>query len=53
MATTTTTRKRRTRKLSPEETKAINAAKPATNKYIEAARKNQGSFIVYDPAFML
>ena len=35
-----------------EERRAINAAKPARNKYVEAARKFQGSFIIYDPAFM-
>ena len=29
-----------------------NSAKPARNKYIEAALKHQGSFIVYDPNFM-
>ena len=40
-------------KLSLEERRVRNAAKPAGNKYIEAARKHQGSFIVYDPAFML
>lgn len=50
---TTTTAKRRTRKLTPEERRAINSAKPAGNKYMEAFRKNKGSFIVYDPAYML
>ena len=36
-----------------EERKAINSAKPAGNKYMEAFRNNRGSFIVYDPAYML
>lgn len=43
----------RRRKLTPEENRALNAAMPARNKYTEAARKHQGSFIVYDPHFML
>ena len=43
----------RRRKLTPEENRALNAAMPARNKYTEAARKHQGSFIVYDPKFML
>jgi len=30
-----------------------NSAKPPRNKYSEAALKHQGSFIVYDPHFML
>jgi len=53
--TTITNRKRasRKRKLTPEENRALNAAMPAGNKYTEAARKHQGSFIVYDPHFML
>ena len=49
----TTTRKRKTRKLTAEERKTINSAKPAGNKYMEAARRNSGSFTVYDPAYML
>ena len=40
-------------KHSLEERRAINAAKPAGNKYIEAFRKFKGSCIVHDPAFML
>lgn len=44
--------KSRKKKLTIEERRAINAAKPARNKYVEAARKFQGSFIIYDPAFM-
>ena len=44
---------RRRRKLTPEENRALNAAMPAGNKYVEAARKHKGSFIVYDPSFMI
>jgi hypothetical protein len=51
-ATKKVTRRRR-KKLTPEENRALNAAMPAGNKYTEAARKHQGSFIVYDPNFML
>ena len=40
-------------KLSLEERRAVNAAKPIRNKYMEAAVKHQDSFVVYDPAFML
>ena len=40
-------------KHSLEERRRINASRPITNKYVEAARRNQGSFIIYDPAFML
>lgn len=43
----------RKRKLTPEENRALNSAMPTRNKYTEAARKHQGSFIVYDPNFML
>ena len=52
---TTTTRKasRRRQKLSPEQRKAINAAKPAGNKYVEAARRHQGEVWVKDPMLML
>ena len=53
---TTTTKKgakRRKRKLTPEENRALNVAMPARNKYVEAARKHQGMFVVYDPNFML
>lgn len=52
METTKTTRRKK-RKLTPEENRALNAAMPSRNKYVEAARKHQGSFIVYDPNFML
>jgi hypothetical protein len=54
-ATQETKRKRvsRKRKLTPEENRALNAAMPSGNKYTEAARMHQGSFIVYDPKFML
>ncbi len=50
-----TTRKpsRRRKKLTPEERKAINAAKPARNKYVEAARRHQGEVWVKDPMLML
>lgn len=44
---------RRKKKLTPEENRALNASLPAGNKYVEAARKHKGSFIVYDPNFML
>ena len=40
-------------KHSLEERRAINAARPARNKFVIAARKHQGSFIIHDPAFML
>ena len=49
----TPTKRRKNRKLTDEERKAINSAKPAGNKYMEAFRKNRGSFTVYDPAYML
>ncbi|MCH5179429.1 MAG: hypothetical protein J1F13_07095 [Prevotellaceae bacterium] len=50
---TKTTKNSKKKKLTPEETRAINAAQPARNKFVEAARKSQGNFIIYDPAFML
>ena len=56
MTTTTVVNKktvRRKKKLTPEENRALNAAMPSGNKYTEAARKHQDSFIVYDPHFML
>ena len=57
METTKETKRKRVssrrRKLTPEENRALNAAMPAGNKYVEAARKHKGSFIVYDPNFML
>ena len=43
----------RRKKLTPEERKAINAAKPVGNKYVEAARKHQGEVWVKDPMLML
>lgn len=49
----TATKVKKSRKLTAEERKAINSAKPAGNKYMEAFRNNRGSFIVYDPAYML
>lgn len=42
----------RMRKLSLEENRAKNLAKPVGNKTIEAFLKSQGSFVVYDPNFM-
>ena len=45
--------RRKKRKQTPEENRIPNSAKPAMNKYTEAALKHQGSFIVYDPHFML
>lgn len=45
-------RRKKRKKLSMEENRARNAAMPARNKYVEAARRHQGSFIVYDPNFM-
>lgn len=60
METTTTRRTnapslRRTRKkkMTKESVKVPNSQKPPRNKYTEAALKHQGSFIVYDPNFML
>lgn len=44
---------RRKRKLSPEENRALNIAIKPQNRFMEAALKHQGSFIVYDPNFML
>ena len=52
-ATTTRKTSRRKKQLSPEERKAINAAKPAGNKYVEAARRHQGEVWVKDPMLML
>jgi hypothetical protein len=52
-ATTTRKPSRRRMKLTPEERKAINAAKPAGNKYMEAARRHQGEVWVKDPMLML
>ena len=46
-------RKKKRSKLTPEEIRLLNRAMPSGNKYIEAFRKHQGSFIVYDPNFML
>lgn len=45
--------KSRKKKLTIEERRAINAAKPARNKYMAAFEKFQGSIMIYDPAFML
>ena len=43
----------RRRKLTPEENRVKNSSLKPQNKYVEAALKHQGSFIVYDPNFML
>ena len=43
----------RRKKLTLEERKAINAAKPAGNKYMEAARRHQGEVWVKDPMLLL
>lgn len=43
---------KKNKKLTVEERRAINMSKPAGNKYVEAARRNQNSFVVYDPHFM-
>ena len=53
-ATTTTTKKRaRRKKLTPEENRPKKWSIVPRNKYMEAFLKNQGSFVVYDPNFML
>ena len=39
--------------MTKESVKVPNSQKPPRNKYTEAALKHQGSFIVYDPNFML
>jgi hypothetical protein len=44
---------RRRKKLTPQERKTINAAKPAGNKYVEAARRHQGEVWVKDPMLLL
>ncbi|MBR4533680.1 MAG: hypothetical protein IKO85_03945 [Bacteroidaceae bacterium] len=44
---------RRRRKSSSKENKVKNSTLVPQNKYVEAALKHQGSFIVYDPNFML
>ena len=56
METTTAVKKktvRRRKKLTTEESMIPNSALPVQNKYVVAALKHQGSFIVYDPNFML
>lgn len=44
---------RRKKKLTPEENSVRNSSIKPQNKYMEAFLKHQGSFIVYDPHFML
>lgn len=46
------TKKKAKRKLTVEERRALYNSIPPGNKYMKAAREHQGSFIVYDPAFM-
>ena len=41
------------KKLSLEERRRVNAARPIKNKYMEAFSKTQGSIVRHDPAFML
>lgn len=56
METTTTVKKktvRRKKKLTQEEGKVSNWSIKPQNKYMEAFLKHQGSFVVYDPNFML
>ena len=53
MSEVTTTRRRKKRKLTIEERRAVNAAKPAGNKYMEAARRHQGEVWVRDPMLLL
>jgi len=53
MEATTKTKRARKKKLTPEENRVLNASIPSGNKYTEAARRLKGSFIVYDPNFML
>ncbi len=43
----------RRRKLAPEGNRVKNSSLQPQNKYMEAFLKHQGSFIVYDPNFML
>ena len=56
METTTVTNKktvRRKKKLTPEENGTKKWSIVPKNKYMEAFLNHQGSFIVYDPNFML
>lgn len=46
-------RKRKTRKLTMEERKAINAAKPAGNKSMAAFRAHKGEVWVKDPMLLI
>ena len=40
------------KKMTAEEKRAINAAKPARNRSIAAFRKHRGELKVYDPALL-
>ena len=44
---------RKKKKITSEENKVRNSSIKPQNKYMEAFLKHQGSFIVYDPNFML
>lgn len=50
---TENTKKSKKRKLTEEERRAVNMARPVGNKYMEAFRKYKGTINIYDPAFML
>jgi hypothetical protein len=52
-ATTAKKPSRRRKKLTSEERRTCNAAKPAGNKYMEAARRHQGEVWVKDPMLLL
>ena len=43
----------RKKQLTSGENRVKNSSLQPQNKYVEAALKHQGSFIVYDPNFML
>ncbi len=45
--------KTKKRKLTPEENKAINSAKPTRNKSMSAFRAHQGEVWVKDPMLLL
>ncbi|MBQ9561777.1 MAG: hypothetical protein IJV10_05820 [Prevotella sp.] len=49
---TITYNKKKSRKLTSDERKAINSAKPTGNKYMEAARMHQGEVWVKDPMLL-
>ena len=49
----TTTAAKVRKRTSVSKDRTPNSQKKPGNKYVEAALKHQGSFIVYDPNFML